>query len=268
LDATAYRTAEAEGGEFVSRAPQVEDERGHIRVEEPDLLVREVSASEGYQRWAATYDLTPNPLLAREERYLLPLLSELKSRRVLDLACGTGRWLERVANRGSWAGIGIDYSSAMLRVAGQKNLLAGRLVLGTCENLPFCAESFDLIVCSFALGHVADLHRVLCELNRVAQIGADVFISDLHSDAHALGWRVGFRDVEASIQIEMQGRSPLQIVEAFSLAGFECKSQLPLWLGEPERVFFTQSGKSHLFDSACLPPAIFVGHFRKIGQAQ
>ena len=53
-----------------------------------------VSAAEGYERWAPIYDDAPNPLLAREERYLLPLLIDLGDKAILDLACGTGRWLE------------------------------------------------------------------------------------------------------------------------------------------------------------------------------
>ena len=60
-----------------------------------------ISVAEGYERWAPTYDHAPNPLLAREERHLLPLLEDLQSKRMLDLACGTGRWLEKLATRGA-----------------------------------------------------------------------------------------------------------------------------------------------------------------------
>ncbi len=43
----------------------------------------------------------PNPLLAREERYLLPLLANLSRQALLDLACGTGRWLEKLLSQGA-----------------------------------------------------------------------------------------------------------------------------------------------------------------------
>ena len=33
-----------------------------------------VSVQDGYKRWAETYDKTPNPLLALEERHLASLL--------------------------------------------------------------------------------------------------------------------------------------------------------------------------------------------------
>ena len=52
-----------------------------------------VSVQEGYERWAPTYDHDPNPLLALEERQLKLMIPPLKGKRVLDLACGTGRWL-------------------------------------------------------------------------------------------------------------------------------------------------------------------------------
>ena len=48
-------------------------------------IPRRVSVEEGYKRWAATYDRTPNPLLALEQRCLLPLIPDLAGKRVLDL---------------------------------------------------------------------------------------------------------------------------------------------------------------------------------------
>ena len=54
---------------------------------------RWVSPHEGHVLWAPSYEETPNALLALEERTLDPLLPDLRGKSVLDLACGTGRWL-------------------------------------------------------------------------------------------------------------------------------------------------------------------------------
>lgn len=222
-----------------------------------------VPAAEGYERWAPMYDDAPNPLLAREERYLLPLLTDLREHSFLDLACGTGRWLDRLIARGCKAGVGIDRSMAMLRVAATKKAIRNSLTGADCGNLPFSCAAFDLAICSFALGHIGDLRPVVHELARVMKPGAKVFISDLHPEAYARGWRVGFRDGYTAVQIEMRSRSVKEIVRAFSSNEFEHVTRASLWLGEPEEPLFVRAGKAHLFMDACQLPAVFVCHFRR-----
>lgn len=223
-----------------------------------------LSAAEGYQRWAPIYDDTANPLLAREERYLLPLLVDAGSKAVLDLACGTGRWLEKLTARGCKRGVGIDCSRAMLEVAARKDSLRKRLASANCENLPFSEAVFDLAICSFAIGHIENLETATREIARVTKPGADIFVSDLHPDAYARGWRVAFRDGKTAVQIEMRSRSVEEITRVFCSNGFECRTQDSLWLGEPEEPLFVRAGKSHSFVDACRLPAVLVCQFRRL----
>lgn len=225
-----------------------------------------VSAVEGYERWAPTYDHSPNPILAREERYLLPLLAELQGKRVLDVACGTGRWLQKLVARGGDLAVGIDRSAAMLRVAGKKSLIRGRLTLAPCESLPFRLASFDLAICSFAVGHIRDLPSMVRELARVVRPRGDVFVSDLHSEAYRQGWRVGFRDEDTAIQIETQPRSAEEMIRTFYAHGFECLTSLPLCLGRSEEPIFAQAGKAHAFADACKLPAILACRFKRVAR--
>jgi len=222
-----------------------------------------VSVAEGYARWAASYDRTPNPLLAREERYLLNLLPPLQHRRVIDLACGTGRWLEKLEARGPALGVGVDLSDAMLRVAATK---LKHLACADCLRLPFCAKVFDLAICSFALSHIPDLRRSARELSRVTKSQGDIFISDLHPEARALGWRTGFRDIHGSTQIETRPHSEAAIMQAFQDAGFECLRREALFLGAAEKPIFSLAGKDHLFRAASSLPAILVCQFRRLGK--
>ena len=226
---------------------------------------RRVSAAEGYECWASIYDEVPNPLLAREERHLLPLLTELHNKSVLDLACGTGRWLEKVIVHGCESGMGVDRSSAMLRVAGRKRAIRGRLVRADCENLPVANAAFDLVICSFVLGHIQEMGSVVRELARVTRTRADVYVSDLHPEAYAGGWRVGFRDDSTAVEIEMRSRAVQEIVHVFCASGFQSHTHEALWLGEPERPLFARAGKSHSFLEACKLPAVLVCHFQRIG---
>lgn len=222
-----------------------------------------VSVSEGYERWAPIYDDSPNPLLAREERYLAPLLDGLTGRNVLDLACGTGRWLEKLAAEKPALAIGIDSSSAMLRVAAKKCAIAGRLTQADVVRLPFQSNAFDLIICSFAIAHIADLPALVRELKRVGKPGADLFVSDLHPEAYARGFRTGFRDVDGAAQIEMLPRTPDEISQAFSFEGFESVRQVSLALSDPEKPIFVRAGKADWFEAACEFPTVLVCHFKR-----
>ena len=221
-----------------------------------------VSVEEGYERWAQTYDQDPNPLLNLEARKIAALLPNLSGKHVLDLACGTGRWLERLSAQGAGSAVGVDLSAAMLRVAGKKAAIRGRLAQADCLTLPFRSKAFDLVVCSFALGHIHDLEAMVRELARVMKCGADVFVSDLHPEAYARGWRTGFRDARSAVQIETLPRTAADIIRAFYAQGFECLTHVPLCLGEPEKAAFIQAGKKNLFDAACRMPAVLVCHFK------
>lgn len=231
---------------------------------EVNPLPQLVPVAEGYERWAPTYDDEPNPLLAREERYFAPILNTLNFTSVLDLACGTGRWLNKLLARSGTTGFGVDLSAAMLRIAHRKDGINGRLTQATCEHLPFAAAKFDLAICSFAWSHLRDIESALRELNRVTKPGANVFLSDLHPEAYQRGWRVGFRDGRASVQIEAAPHSADEILAVFSANRFECLSQKALWLGKPEEPLFFRAGRSHSFLEACKRPAVLVCHFRRI----
>lgn len=222
------------------------------------------SAAKGYERWAPLYDAGPNPLLAREERHLWPLLGDVRKKNVLDLACGTGRWLEKLATNGAGCYAGVDCSAAMLEVARRKPAISGSLVRGTCASLPLASCFFDLVICSFALGHFEDIEEFAAEVSRVTKRRADIFITDLHPSAYERGWRVGFRDEKAvAVEIETLPRWPDEIARAFLSQGMKPMKSDSLWLEAPELPIFARAGKADRFASASAVPAIAFFHFRR-----
>ena len=270
MDTALYRPAETESRKPVNQIRTM-PEAGAVGLSTyttaSSLAPACVSVEEGYERWAPSYDDAPNPLLHLEQRKLAPLLPDLSGKYVLDLACGTGRWLEKLSVQGTNRGVGVDLSSAMLQVADKKAAITGRLARADCQSLPFQRSIFDLVVCSFAVGHIHDLDALVCELARVTKPGADVLVSDLHPEAYARGWRTGFRDSRSAIQIEMSPRTAEQIVRVFYTGGFECLTHIPLCLGEPERPMFVQAGKENFFEAACRIPAVLLFHFRRTGRS-
>lgn len=222
---------------------------------------------DGYERWAPTYDDFPNPLLAREQRYVLPLLPDLRNRNALDLACGTGRWLTRLMAGDADLAVGVDLSLGMLRVAGDKRELSGKVVQGDCLRLPFRTSTFDFLICSFALGHIQDLRSAAKEFSRVMKPGADLFVTDLHPEAYAKGWRTGFRDRRSAVQVQTMPHSAEDILRAFNAAGCGCATHVSLCLGEPEHFLFANAGKLPLFQGACRVPAILFCHLKQSRKA-
>ena len=57
----------------------------------------------GYDRWSASYDATPNPVVALDRRHTLRALDPRPGERVLDAGCGTGAHLAAVCGAGSRA---------------------------------------------------------------------------------------------------------------------------------------------------------------------
>jgi len=217
-----------------------------------------VDSAEGYRRWASTYDRTPNPLLAREERYVIPRLPDLSGMDVVDVACGTGRWLAHLLARGVRSGIGFDTSSAMLRAATGKERVRGRLIQADCLHLPFDVGSFDFAICSFAVGHLQNVELLFRELARILKPGSRLVVTDLHPAAYAIGWRTGFRDELGPAQIDTHLCSLTEMEAASSRNGFDRLSYSELRMEAAEKPIFVAANKRELFDEVIDKPAIFV----------
>lgn len=155
-----------------------------------------MDARVGYERLAAAYPPRPhNPLMELEQQALVELLPGTVGLRVLDVGCGSGRYLRHLAAVGAARLTGCDLSSAMLAHArGVVSQPTPSLVRADASGLPFLGESFDLLVCGLVLGHVADLAVALREFARVLTPGAVALWSDVHPAGTLAGWRRDFDD--------------------------------------------------------------------------
>ena len=222
-----------------------------------------VSVEQGYELWAPTYDRDSNPLLALEERHLKPLLPDLRGKDVLDVPCGTGRWLERLLDAGARSGLGVDISPAMLAVARPKPALQGRLVRADCLRLPLGSEAADLLICSFALAHITELPPLVRELARVARPRADLFVTDVHPDGYWKGWQTAFRAGGRTVRIATYAHPVDEVRRAFETGGFELVRLIEARLDAPEWPIFVRAGKARRFNEARDVPAVLIGHFRR-----
>ena len=212
--------------------------------------------------WASTYD-EMNPVLSLEERTIEPLLPALEGKHVLDVACGTGRWLSRLAVCGVRTAAGLDLCHEMLQQAWRKDALAGRLIQADATEVPVRSGSVDFTMCSFGLSHIADIHGVAGELARIVKDGGDLMVTDFHPSAQARGWKRGFHHSGVRIEVETYARSVGFIQEAFAAEGFTTVDCLEAEFGEPEEPIFEKHGRGDLFHQLRGQMAILALHFRK-----
>lgn len=90
-----------------------------------------------------------------------------RGRDVLELGCGTGLILQKVAPIAKSAK-GIDISPGMLSRARSRGLDVHE---GNLLELPFASESFDFVYSLKVLAHIEDLDRALEEAKRVTRVG-------------------------------------------------------------------------------------------------
>ena len=222
-----------------------------------------VSAREGYDLWAATYDAEPNPLLALEERGLRPMLPGLEGKDALDIGCGTGRWLSVLHHLGARSVLGVDSSAAMIVSAAAKRPLRGRLIRGDGLALPLRARLADLVVCSFMLGHISSPRELARELARVSRPRADLFVTDMHPEAPARGWRCAFRRGDQTVEIRTCIHAAGDIRSSFEAEGFKFVKSAAFHVGEPERRIFWAARREDIFQAASAVPAVLIQHFRR-----
>lgn len=91
-------------------------------------------------------------------------------REVLEVGCGTGLVLDRIAQFARRA-VGVDLSPAMLEKAKARGL---EVTEGSATELPFEDRSFD-VACSFkVLAHVPEIAVALSEMARVTRVGGTI----------------------------------------------------------------------------------------------
>ena len=225
--------------------------------------VQPMQAKEAYRLWAPEYDTTPNPLLSLELRCLEPLISGAAGCDVVDLGCGTGRWLTKLAEIGVRSATGVDVSKEMLEQAANKLTASTQLILGDCLHTPLQPASSDWIQASLLLSYVDDIQGFAREAARIARPGAFVLISDVHPATRTYGWKRTFSFANQAIEIETHPYGISDLHLAMDQVGFEPTLFLELPFGEPEKAIFFDADRPDLFGRVDGLPVLFVAGYRR-----
>lgn len=109
-------------------------------------------------------------------------------REVLEVGCGTGHWLARLAEAGH-AVRGLDASEAMLARA-RARLPDADLRHGSAERLPWPDATFDRVMCVHAIHHFPKQPAFVREARRVLRPGGAALALTLDPHSPDMAWAV------------------------------------------------------------------------------
>jgi len=143
-----------------------------------------------YGLWAPSYpSAAHNALMRTEQRVVGAAIARTQPRRALDLGTGSGRYLTELSAAAATLIVGLDFAPEMLARAPR----CGHRICGDARELPFGAESFDLVNASLMAGDVDDLCAWIRELASVLVAGGHLIYSDFHPSWQQNGWRRTFQ---------------------------------------------------------------------------
>jgi SAM-dependent methyltransferase len=121
---------------------------------------------------------------------LLRAITELRPRRLLDVACGDG-WITSMIPVPEV--VGVDLSPTAVEAARSRGL---DVRVGDVQKLPFEDGSFDVVLCNYALYHVRNRAKAIGELARVLRpggrfLGVYNFPDHLSELWELVGWSAG-----------------------------------------------------------------------------
>jgi SAM-dependent methyltransferase len=117
----------------------------------------------------------PEPWAWARRRALL-LGEARRGERVLDLGCGTGRFVAALRDAGADA-VGVELAETALRRARANAPGADLRLVEPDGTLPLDHGSVDLVWCSEVLEHVADTEHLLLEVRRVLRPGGRLLVT-------------------------------------------------------------------------------------------
>ncbi|HPI67366.1 MAG TPA: methyltransferase domain-containing protein [bacterium] len=137
-----------------------------------------VNSKTGYDLHANFYDKKLAFLDSFEQNQLLPLLGDVKNKKILDVGAGTGRLAIRLAEKGVDV-TALDISPEILKILSKKNKKI-KTITADAKALPFPDNSFDVIVAAFLIVHLKELKYFFAESYRVLKPGGLLALTNIN----------------------------------------------------------------------------------------
>lgn len=178
-----------------------------------------LSTRSAYDEWAEHYD-DEDPTVLLDEPFLLSMLQPFAGCLILDLGCGTGRYLRLVGHDA--AVVGLDLSRGMLERARRQTLptVGAKWVQASVERIPFGPQTFDRIVSGLVIDHVRDLPAFFLGIATALRPGGRAIVTAVHPDMQRkTGPTVRFTAAEREYRTEGTIHEKAAIVTALQEGG-------------------------------------------------
>ena len=142
---------------------------------------------------------------------------------VLEVGCGTGTLTLAAKRQAGPSGkaFGIDIIPGMIEVSQRKATQANEDVafqLGSIDDIPFPANQFDVVLCSFMIFHMSEMTRRkgLAEIYRVLKPQGRLLVLDLALPSQPMSKAIAQRLFGGMLQHDLRELLPLMEASGFS----------------------------------------------------
>lgn len=215
-------------------------------MDDPDPGAYKRAIASIFTRTSTTHDTVGTPMFEHLGSSLVEYVEPRRGYRVLDVAAGTGATLFPAARRVGEGGrvIGVDLAPGMVqqlraRIAA-RGVTNAAVAVADAEHLPFPDDSFDALLCGFALFFFPHTGRALGEFRRVLRVGGVLGLSTFAREGQASFERIR-QGIFAHVadppapETKVEFDQPRQLHEALGTARFEVEVDVsPLELVLPD----------------------------------
>jgi ubiquinone/menaquinone biosynthesis C-methylase UbiE len=153
---------------------------------------REHLNQQKWDRRAATFDQRRFDYFRWFQRPVIRLVDLRPGLHFLDLGCGTGWAVRRVARRLHDQGefYGIDLSGAMIAAAQAQSgdFQHVHFYQASASQIPLASSSIEALICTHSFHHYVEPAKVLAEIQRLLKPGGRLYILDVTADDFLLRW--------------------------------------------------------------------------------
>ena len=113
------------------------------------------------------------------EEYFIDFMKLKGNEKILDIGCGSGTFSKKLAEKYAKTKIiGADASEAVIKYAKKTSTLRNiSFVSAPAEKLPFKNETFDVVIISHLIEHLANPQKALKEVRRVLTKNGKMFLT-------------------------------------------------------------------------------------------